>query len=119
MQRTTSSTAASERGQRPPIKVNCSADRTAESRDSGFDAFGSPRNDGALGAIRNSARGGPCGDQFACAAGTLISVGRMIAAAITKRQSAAKVCSMVTKPPLWYSHATRPTETPAAVKPTK
>ena len=37
--------------------------------------------------------------QFAPAAGTLISVGRMIAAAITSRHNPAKACSMVTKPP--------------------
>ena len=53
------------------------------------------------------------------AAGTLISDGKMIAAGITSRHSAANACSIVTKPPSWYSHATRPTEAPAAVKPTK
>src|SRR5882672_2838142 len=52
-------------------------------------------------------------------AGTLISVGRMIAAAITNKHSAANACSMVTKPPCSYSHATRRTDTPAAVKPMK
>src|ERR1700676_3720753 len=57
--------------------------------------------------------------QFACTAGTLISVGRMITATITSRQSAPKACSMVTKPPCSYSQATRPTEAPAAVKPMK
>jgi len=51
--------------------------------------------------------------------GVRISRGRMIAAAIASRQSAAKACSMVTKPPCSYSHATRPTEAPAAVKPMK
>jgi hypothetical protein len=57
--------------------------------------------------------------QFVPAAGTLISAGRMIAAAITSRHSPANACSMVTKPPCWYSHATSPTDAPAAVKPTK
>ena len=38
-------------------------------------------------------------NQFVRAAGTLISCGRMIAAAIASRQSAAKACSMVAKPP--------------------
>src|SRR5207249_7117857 len=56
---------------------------------------------------------------LALPAGTLISGGRMIAARITSRHSAPKVCSMVTKPPCSYSHATRPTEAPAAVKPMK
>ena len=34
-----------------------------------------------------------------CAAGTLISCGRMSAATITSRHRAPNVCSMVTKPP--------------------
>jgi len=57
--------------------------------------------------------------QSELAAATSISVGRMMAAAITSRHSPAKACSMVTKPHCWYSHATRPTEAPAAVKPMK
>src|SRR5882724_7301385 len=62
----------------------------------------------------------PCEcDQFACTAGVRISRGRMIAAAIASRHSAAKACSIIVKPPWSYSHATRPTEAPAAVKPTK
>src|ERR1700722_6732850 len=57
--------------------------------------------------------------QFAPVAGTLISVGSMIAAAISSRHNPAKACNIVTKPPCWYSHATSPTDAPAAVKPTK
>jgi len=64
--------------------------------------------------IANNTHGLP-----ASTAGTLISVGRMIAAAITSRHNPAKACSMVTKPPCSYSQATRPTDTPAAVKPMK
>lgn len=58
-------------------------------------------------------------DQPARAAVVLISRGRMIAATIESRHSAAKARSIMVKPPRSYSHATRPTETPAAVKPTK
>ena len=52
-----------------------------------------------------------------CAAGTLISRGRISAATITKRHSAPNACSIVTKPPRSYSHATRPTDAPAAYVP--
>jgi choline dehydrogenase-like flavoprotein len=45
------------------------------------------------------ADGPPGGHHFACAAGTLISCGRMIAATITSRHSAPNACSMVEKPP--------------------
>jgi hypothetical protein len=58
-------------------------------------------------------------DHCACAAATLISRGRMSAAAIASRHSAPNACSIVTKPPRSYSHATSPTDAPAAVKPTK
>ena len=58
-------------------------------------------------------------DAFSCAAGTLISCGKMTAATITSRHSAPNACNMVTKPPRSYSQATRPTEAPAAVKPMK
>src|ERR1700677_600935 len=54
-------------------------------------------------------------DQLAPAAGTLISVGRMIAAAITSTHNPANACSIVAKPPCSYSHATSPTDAPAAV----
>src|SRR4030081_3555819 len=64
--------------------------------------------------IANNAHG-----LLAPAAGTLISVGRMIAAAITSRHSPANARSMVTKPPNSYSQATSPPDTPAAVKPMK
>lgn len=57
--------------------------------------------------------------QPACVAGVRISRGRMIAAAIASRHNAANARSIIEKPPWSYSQATRPTDAPAAVKPTK